>query len=107
MIVRSWRAQASSSNSLAYPEHFRRAVIPHLRRVTGFLGATLLAAEIAGSVEFLVLTKWISIEAVRGFAGDDVERAVVEPEAAAALTSFDRTVRHYEVLDEVSPLPEA
>jgi heme-degrading monooxygenase HmoA len=101
MIVRTWRAHAASSNSLAYVAHFRRDVVPTLRRVTGFLGATLLTADHGDVVEFLVLTRWTSIEAIRGFAGDDVERAVVDPDAVAALVSFDRTVHHYEVLEEV------
>jgi hypothetical protein len=38
--------------------------------------------------------------AIRAFAGADVEAAVVEPEAAAALADFDLKVRHYEILQE-------
>jgi hypothetical protein len=53
-------------------------------------------------VEFLVLTRWASMDAIRAFAGDDVGRAVVEPDAIAALVSFDRTVRHYELLQETT-----
>jgi hypothetical protein len=49
-------------------------------------------------VEFLVLTLWESMEAIRGFAGEQPEVAVVEPEARAALVRFDSTVTHYEVL---------
>jgi len=42
------------------------------------------------------------MDAIRAFAGDDVENAVVEPEAVAALTTFDRTVQHYEVVQETT-----
>ena len=49
-------------------------------------------------IEFLVLTLWDSMDAVRAFAGDQPERAVVEPEARAALVRFESTVAHYEVL---------
>jgi hypothetical protein len=38
------------------------------------------------------------MEAIRAFAGDEPERAVVEPGARAVLAFFDSTVRHYEVL---------
>jgi hypothetical protein len=38
------------------------------------------------------------MEALHEFAGPDLERAVVEPEARAALLRFDARVRHYEVL---------
>ena len=42
------------------------------------------------------------MDAIRGFAGTDVDRAVVEPGAVAALVEFDATVRHYEVIEEVA-----
>ncbi len=48
------------------------------------------------------MTRWESMDAIRQFAGAEVEKAVVEPEAAAALVSFDRTVEHYEVLEDAS-----
>jgi hypothetical protein len=38
------------------------------------------------------------MEAVRRFAGDEPERAVVEPAARAVLSDFDESVRHYEVV---------
>ena len=41
------------------------------------------------------------MDAIRAFASDEVSRAVVEPEAAAALETFDRTVRHYSVVTEI------
>ena len=53
-------------------------------------------------MEFLVLTRWQSMEAIRAFAGAAVDKAVVEPGAVAALDDFDDTVRHYEVIEEVS-----
>jgi heme-degrading monooxygenase HmoA len=95
-----WRGRATSSNPLAYSEHFRRKVLPELERIEGFLGASLLRQVGPDDVEFLVLTRWASMDAIRAFAGDDVERAVVEPEAVAALVSFDRTVQHYEVVQQ-------
>ncbi len=99
MIVRAWRGRASTADPGAYVEHFRRRVLPELREIEGFLGASLLRETRADEVEFLVLTRWASMDAVRAFAGDDVSRAVVEPAAAAALSDYDRTVHHYEVLE--------
>jgi heme-degrading monooxygenase HmoA len=58
----------------------------------------LLQRGIPDGVEILVLTFWRSVDAVREFAGADVEKAVVAGEAAALLTEFDRRVRHYEVV---------
>jgi hypothetical protein len=42
-----------------------------------------------GQIEFLVLTRWRSIDAFEAFAGGDIGGAVVEPGALAALVEFD------------------
>ena len=101
MIVREWRGRASSSQAGAYPKHFREKVIPELRHVPGFAGAQLGRRQLGDKIEFLVLTRWRSMDAIRAFAGMDVEKAVVEPDAVAALIEFDRSVWHYEVVEDV------
>lgn len=103
MIIRAWRGRASLPRADAYPQHFREVVVPDLRRTPGFMGAHLSRRVAGDQVEFLVLTRWQSMEAVRAFAGTAVDKAVVEPGAVAALDGFDDTVRHYEVLEEVLP----
>ena len=101
MIVRSWCGRAAAEKQEEYPAHFRGAVLPELRRIAGFRGASLLREERATGIEFLVLTRWDSMEAIRGFTGEDVERAVVEPAAVAVLVDFEKRVRHYELIEEV------
>ena len=96
MIVRMWRGRALSSRPNAYVDHFRRSVVPELKRIEGFLGASLLRRDL----DVLVLTRWASMDAIRAFAGNDVGRAVVDPEAVAALASFDTAVEHYEAVEE-------
>ena len=64
----------------------------------GYRGARLLQRNVGGAVEIVVATTWESLDVIRGFAGDDVERAVVHDEAAALFTDYDRTVRHFEVV---------
>src|SRR5258708_34754900 len=84
----------------AYVEHLRTQVLPTLRTVDGYAGALLLERADAGAVEIEVITFWHSLDAIQGFAGTDLERAVVADEAAALLTQFDRRVKHYEVAVE-------
>ena len=73
MIIREWRGRASSSQAGAYPKHFREKVIPELRHVPGFAGAQLGRRQLGDKIEFLVLTRWRSMDAIRAFAGMDVE----------------------------------
>ncbi len=84
----------------AYPAHFRANVLPQLARVPGFLGACLGRRRLDDKIEFLVLTRWRSIDAIGGFAGSEIEEAVVEPGAIAALVDFDSRARHYEVVED-------
>jgi heme-degrading monooxygenase HmoA len=101
VIIREWRGRASLSRAEAYPEHFRDQVVPELRRVPGFVGAHLSQRRVDDKVEFLVLTRWRSMDAIRAFVGPDIGKAVVEPGAVAALVEFDADVGHYEVIEEV------
>jgi heme-degrading monooxygenase HmoA len=99
-ILRSWNGRAAASNAAAYPRHFTHDVLPELRRIDGFLGADLLRRELGDAIEYRVLTRWASMSAIAAFAGSDPGRAVVTPDAVAALTSFDPRVEHFEILAE-------
>jgi len=97
MITRVWHGWAPASGANAYQEHFEGEVLPNLEGVPGFRGAQLWRREQAGQVEFVAVTTFDSIDAVRRFAGPDYERAVVEPEARRVLSRFDERCAHYEV----------
>lgn len=101
MIIREWRGRAEPSKLDAYIKHFRNVVIPELQEVKGFVGAFLSKHQAGDFVEFVVTSRWESMDAIKGFAGDDVEKAVVEPGAVAALHSYDKTVQHFEVIEDV------
>jgi len=96
-ILRRWSARATGAQLPKYLDHFSKSVVPDLRRVPGYLGATVSLRRSEDEVEVVVETTWHSLESIRAFAGPDLEAAVVAPEAAALLTSFDRRVRHSEI----------
>jgi heme-degrading monooxygenase HmoA len=97
MIARIWRGHATSENAPYYRHHAIERVFPSLAKLRGHQGAYLLARDADGQVEFLAVTLWDDIDAVKEFAGDDPEVAVVEPEARAVLSGFDQFARHYEL----------
>ena len=97
-ILRHWSARTTEEQLPKYLEHFSKNVLPELRRVPGYLGATVSLRRAEGEVEILVETNWRSLDSIRNFAGPDLEAAVVAPEAAALLTSFDRRVQHSEIV---------
>jgi heme-degrading monooxygenase HmoA len=97
MVVRIWRGQATREKAPAYYRHVTGKVFPELKGLAGHKGAYLLQRETAAGVEFLAVTLWESLAAIRAFAGEEAEAAVVEPAAQAVLADFDDFARHYEL----------
>ena len=98
MIARIWRGRAATAaNADAYSRHVTKTVFPSLTELAGHRGAWLLRREVDGRTEFLALTLWESRQAIEAFAGRDIGKAVVEPEARAVLAEFDDFASHYEV----------
>jgi heme-degrading monooxygenase HmoA len=98
VITRVWRgATANDADGDAYEAFLRTGVLAGLQEVEGFLGATVLRRAGDGFVEFVVLTRFESLDAVRRFSGPDAEVAVIEPEARALLVEADERARHFEI----------
>ena len=101
MIFRQWCGWSSLEKSDEYPAHFNMNVVPELKNVEGFLGADLITRQHENEIQYMVISRWKSMEAIKAFAGNDPSQAVVEPQAVAALNHFDDTVTHYEVVSHV------
>lgn len=97
MIARTWRGETIPANADRYLRFLTERIFPSLKSISGHKGAYVLKRDTAGIVEFQVLTFWDSMEAIRKFAGENPEAAVVESEARTLLTDFDQHVRHFEV----------
>jgi heme-degrading monooxygenase HmoA len=98
MVARYWSARARRDTAPTYAQHFEARVLPVLQKVAGYVTATVLQRQVGHSIEIVVITYWESLEAIRGFAGDDLELAVVAADATALFSDYDRRVRHYDVL---------
>lgn len=98
MIIRRWSAMATPEGARDCEEHFRSSVAPTLAGMAGYRGAYLLRRSVGDLVEITVLGKWDSLDAVRGFAGQDTSRVVVEPRAVEVLVSYDAEATHHEVV---------
>jgi heme-degrading monooxygenase HmoA len=98
VISRQWRGLAHANQAQNYVEHLRTETFPALRKVPGFVDASILSRTLTDGVEFLVVTRWESLDAIAKFAGADPEAAVVPAEVAALMIDYDRRVRHFEVI---------
>ena len=98
MIERVWTARATREDAVAYAAHFRNVVLPELSAIHGYRGATLAEREADGAIELIVTTRWESLQAIRQFAGEEIDRAVVHEDAAALFLDYDRKVKHYGIV---------
>jgi ketosteroid isomerase-like protein len=109
MIARMWRGWAPRATADDYQRHYESEVSSHLGSVAGFRGACLLRHDNGHEVMFTSIVLFTSLDAVRAFAGEDCERAVVEPAARRALSRWDERVSHHDVaidLGTTDPDPE-
>jgi heme-degrading monooxygenase HmoA len=98
MIARIWRGWAPQATASDYQCHYESEVSRHLQSVHGFRGARLLRNDDdEEEVMFTSVTFFTGMDAVRGFAGEDYEQAVVEETARQALSRWDDRVSHHDV----------
>jgi heme-degrading monooxygenase HmoA len=102
VITRVWRGWAPADRAQQYERHYRSEVLAVLRGVAGFEGARLLRRTTGDETEFVSLTFFDDLDAVRAFAGPDHETAVVADDAREVLVRFDDHVGHYETAFETS-----
>ncbi len=96
MIARIWHGWTKPENADAYQQLLKATILPGIHRVEGYKGCHLLRREAGAEVEFITITMWESMEAVRRFAGPGGAHAVVPPQAQKLLARFDEASVHYE-----------
>jgi heme-degrading monooxygenase HmoA len=97
MIARMWHGWTKPDNADAYENLLRNEMFPSMRRIPGFEGDHLLRRAAGEEVEFVTITLFTSLDAVRRFAGDDYETAVLHPQAAGLLSRYDAKSVHYDI----------
>lgn len=99
MISRIWHGWTALENADKYEAMLRADVLPGIHRIRGYNGAYLLRREAANNeIEFLTITQFTDIAAVKAFAGKDYERAVIAAGAERYLIHYDERSAHYQTL---------
>jgi heme-degrading monooxygenase HmoA len=99
MIARIWRGAVRREDAERYADYMRGTGVKEYAETAGNRAVLMLRRDDDERSEFVMVTLWESMDAVRGFAGDDVERAVFYPEDDAFLIERELTATHYEVAD--------
>jgi len=99
MISRVWHGWTTLENADAYETLLKSEIFSGIknRKIAGYRGIHLFRRNLAQEVEFVTIMWFDSTEAIRTFAGEDYEIAVVPSKARALLSRFDARSQHYEV----------
>jgi antibiotic biosynthesis monooxygenase (ABM) superfamily enzyme len=91
-----WSGHTRAEDADAYQRFLVGNLFPSMRTIPGFLGADVLRRPDGDEVAFVTLTRFESLDAIKAFAGDDHEVPVLEPEALALLSRYERRALHFE-----------
>jgi heme-degrading monooxygenase HmoA len=100
MIARIWQARTRPAMGKPYMSYLEKTGLKEYRATPGFKDVLVLTRDIGEATEYVLITLWEDMEAVRRFAGKDPERAVYYPEDDRYFAEEERTpsVRHFQVL---------
>jgi heme-degrading monooxygenase HmoA len=101
MIARVWAGAVRTTDADEYADYIRATGFAEYGRTPGNRGAWLLRRDHDGLTEFITLSLWDSVEAIRAFAGEDIEAAVLYPEDERYLVDGESSITHYVVADEI------
>ena len=99
MITRVWRGRTSESSADGYERFLKETAYPDYGDVEGNRGWLLLRRPGDGCVEFVFVSFWDSMDALRRYAGPDPERPKYYAQDRAALLELPERVEHFEVVD--------
>ena len=99
MIARIWQGRTRPGMGEAYMSYLEQTGLKEYKATEGCKDVLVLTRELGDVTEYVLITIWDSMEAVRRFAGPDPERAIYYPEDDRYFPEEERApyVRHYEV----------
>ena len=106
MIARIWRGVVRAEDADDYAVYIRDTGFAQYAQTPGNHGAWMLRRDEGERTEFITFSLWESRDAIRAFAGDDIEAAVYYPEDERYLIEREDTVRHYDIADEAHTPPQ-
>ena len=103
MNLRIWHGWTDPANADAYEALLKEEIFVGIddRKISGYDGIRLLRRDLDREVEFVTIMVFQDLDAVRRFAGEDYEVAVVPNKARALLARFDQRSQHYQVRADV------
>jgi heme-degrading monooxygenase HmoA len=98
VIARIWHGRTPTSKADEYYAYLKEAGINKIEKIEGNLGAQVLRRTEDKTTEFTVISYWESREAIKKFAGEDIEKTHFLPKDPEYLLELEPKVKHFEVV---------
>jgi len=98
VIARVWYGATPAQRRAEYLAYLERTGARECRATPGNRGVEVLHRVVGDRAEFVFISYWDSLEVIKAFAGEDIERARYYPEDRAYLLDLAPTVSHYDVV---------
>src|ERR1044071_4770529 len=96
VVAREWKGRVSPARADEYYGYLLEGVTK-IRSIAGSLGAEVMRRDEAGAVEYTVISYWESRDAIKAYAGQDIEKPHHLARDREFLLELPTRVLHYEV----------
>ena len=93
-----WHGRVLTSKADEYYVYLKEAGIDKIEAIEGNLGAQVLRRTDGKTTEFTVISYWQSRDAIKKFAGEDIEKTHFLPKDPQYLLELEPKVKHFDVL---------
>jgi heme-degrading monooxygenase HmoA len=95
-----WRGATTRANAAAYARYVAETGLVGYRATPGNRGAHVLQRDVGELTEIVTLSFWDSLDAIKSFAGENVETAVFYARDDDYLVERDLHVTHFRMTDD-------
>ena len=97
-IARMWHGQVAVAKAEEYTKYLNENGISKIKTIPGNLGVQMFRKVSGETADFVVISYWESVDAIKKFAGEDYEKAYSMPRDPEFLINPEKNVRHFEVV---------
>ena len=97
MVARIWHGRTLAEKADEYRQYLFEVGVKKIATLPGNRGVQMMMNRTAEKGEFMVISYWDSIDAIKGYAGADYTRVHDLPRDKDFLIDQEKLVRHFEL----------
>jgi heme-degrading monooxygenase HmoA len=97
MVARIWHGRTPLSKADEYKQYLFDVGVKKIATLPGNRGVQLMMNRTVEQAEFMVVSYWDSLDAIKGYAGDSYTRVHDLPRDKEFLIDMETLVRHFEL----------